>query len=61
MKKISLKKSKKYTLYAKKDLVLMMIIKSIIKSKIIVIVLQNIEEQLMIFVISDIKYPKKIL
>ena len=51
MKKISLKKSKKYTLYAKKDLVLMMIIKGIIKSKTIVIVLQNIEEQLMIFVI----------
>ena len=35
MKKISVIKSKKYVIYAKKDLVLMMIIKSIIKSEII--------------------------
>ena len=34
-----------------KHLVLMMIIKSIIKSEIIVIILKNIEELLMIFVI----------
>ena len=52
MKKISLIKSKKFAIWIKKDLVLMMmIIKSIIKSEIIVIILENIEELHMIFVI----------
>ena len=41
-KKISLIKSKKFVIYAKKDLVLMMTIKNIIKSDIIVIILENI-------------------
>ena len=51
MKKISLTKSRKYVIYAKKDLVLMMIIKSIIKFEIIVITQENIEELLVVFVI----------
>ena len=51
MKKISLIKSKKYVIYAKKDLVLMMVIKGIIKSEIIVIILEIIKELLMIYVI----------
>ena len=51
MKKISLVKSKKHVIYAKKDLVLMMIIKSIIKSEIIVTTQENIEELLIVFVI----------
>ena len=42
MKKISLIKSKKYVIYAKKDLVLMMIIKSIIKSEVIITTQENI-------------------
>ena len=46
MKKISLIKSKKYVKYAKKDLVLMMII----KSNIIVTTQKNIEELLIVFV-----------
>ena len=40
---------KKYVIYVKTDLVLMMTIKIIIKSEIIVITLENIEEVLMIF------------
>ena len=53
MKKISLIKSKKYDIYiyAKKDLVLMMIIKSIIKSEIIVTRQENIEELVIVFAI----------
>ena len=51
MKKISLIKSKKYVIYAKKDLVLMMIIKSIIKPEIIVTTQENIVELLIVFVI----------
>ena len=39
--------SKKYAIYAKKDLVLMMTIKNI-KSEIIVITLENIEKLLML-------------
>ena len=38
-------------MYVKKDLVLIMTIKNIIKSDIIVIILENIEELLTIFVI----------
>ena len=59
MKKISLIKSKKYVIYAKKDLVLIMIIKSIIKSEIIVTTQGNIEGLLIVFVIEDIKHQKK--
>ena len=51
MKKISLTKSKKYVIYLKKDLVLMMIIKSIIKSEIIVTTQENIEELFTVFVV----------
>ena len=51
MKKISLIKSKKYVIYAKKDLVLMMIIKSIIKSEVIFNTQENVEELLIIFAI----------
>ena len=51
MKKISLAKSKKYVIYLKKDLVLMMIIKSIIKSEIIVTTQENIEELFTVFVV----------
>ena len=61
MKKVSLIKSKKYVIYAKVDLVLMMIIKSIIRSEIIVTTQENIEELLIVFVISDIKHQKKFL
>ena len=43
--------SKKFVKYAKKDLVLTMTMKNIIKLKIIVIILENIEEVLVIFVI----------
>ena len=42
--------SKKFVKYAKKDLVLTMTMKNIIKLKIIVIILGNIEEVLVIFV-----------
>ena len=52
MKKISLIKTKKYVIYAKKDLVLMTIIKSIIKSEeVIVITQENIEKLLTVLVI----------
>ena len=49
MKKISLIKTKQYVIYLKKDLVLMM--KSIIKSEIIVTTQENIEELFTVFVI----------
>ena len=48
MKKINLINSKKFVIYAKKDLVLMITIKNITKSEIIVITLENIERLLMI-------------
>ena len=53
MKKISLMKSKKFATYIKKGLVqmMMMTIKSIIKSEIIVITLENLEELLIVFAI----------
>ena len=41
----------KYVIYVKKDLVLIMTIKYIIKSEIIVITQENIEELFMIFAI----------
>ena len=61
MKKLSLIKSKKYVIYAKKDLVLMIIIKSIIKLEIIVTTEENVEELLIVFVISEIKHQKRCL
>ena len=61
MKKTSLTKSKKFATYVKKNLIMimmmmmmmamMMTIKSIIKSEIIVITRENLEELLIIFVI----------
>ena len=51
MKKISLTNSKKYAIYAKKDLVLIMIIKSIMKSVIIATTQENIEQLLIAFLI----------
>ena len=59
MKKISLIKSKKSVTYVKKNLVLMITIKSIIKSGIIVITQEVLEELLIVFVTSDTKYQKK--
>ena len=49
-KTINFIKSKRFVIYAKRDLILMMIIKSIIKSEIIVIKLEHIEELLIVFV-----------
>ena len=51
MKKISLMKNEKHVIYVKKDLLLIMIIKSIIKSEVIVTIQENIEELFMVFVI----------
>ena len=51
MKKESYTVSKKYVVYVKKDLVLIMTIKNMIKSEIIVITQENIEKLLIIFVI----------
>ena len=53
MKKISLVESKKFATYVKKNLILMMMvtIKSIIKSAITLITLKALEELLIIFVI----------
>ena len=50
MKKISLS-NRKYAIYEKKNLVLMMIIKSIINSEIIATTQENIEELLIVFLI----------
>ena len=65
MKKISLKKSKRFAAYVKKNLILMMVmmmmwmtIKSIIKSEIIVITMEKLEELLIIFL--RYKTPKEI-
>ena len=55
IKKVSLMKSKKFVTYAKKNLVLMKMIKMnlnyTIKSEIIVITAENLEELLIVFVI----------
>ena len=63
MKKVSLMKIKKLATYVKKNLILMMMmmmvmmtmmmmtIKSIMKSKIIVITMENLKELLIVFVI----------
>ena len=62
MKKMIFIKSKKFVRYAKKILVLIKVIKRhldyIIKSEIIVIILENIKELLIIFVIVDIEHQK---
>ena len=50
MKKINHISIKKFVIYATKDLLLIMTTKNIIKSEIIVIVLENIEDLLMIFI-----------
>ena len=49
-KKVNPIKSKNFVIYAKKDLILMLAIKNIIKSEITVIILKDIEELLIIFV-----------
>ena len=54
-------KIRKFVIYVKKNLVLIIKIKKIIKSEIIVIIQENIEEQLIIIVIYVIKYPKRFL
>ena len=51
MKKENCIVTKKYVIYVRESSVQMMIIKNIIKSEIIVITLENIEELLMMFVI----------
>ena len=51
MKKIKYIVSKKFVIYAKKDLALMMAIKYMIKSEIIFIVLENTEVMLIVFVV----------
>ena len=51
MKRINLIKSERYVIYAKNNLELIMIIKSIIRSEIIVTTQDNIKEQLIVFVI----------
>ena len=51
----------KCVICAKKDLVLMIIMKSIVKSEIIVTIQKNVEELLIVFVIDDIKHQKKFL
>ena len=56
-------KSKKFVTYAKKNLVLMKMIKMdlnyTVKSEIIVITLENLEELLIVFAIDDTKHQKK--
>ena len=56
-------KSKKFVTYAKKNLVLMkkkkMHLNYTIKSEIIVITLENLEELLIVFAILDTKHQKK--
>ena len=56
-------KSKKFVTYAKKSLVLMKMIKMdlnyTVKSEIIVITLENLEELLIVFAIDDTKHQKK--
>ena len=54
-------KKQKYVTYARKDLVLMMIIKSIINSDITVTSQEYIEEPFIVFVIWDLKHEKKFL
>ena len=54
-------KEQKVCYICKKNLVLLITIKSIIKKEIIVITQENVEELLMIFVIYDTKHQKKFL
>ena len=57
MMKISFIKSKKYATYVENFFV--QIKKIIVTSEIILILQENLEELHIIFVIKDIKYPKK--
>ena len=50
-RKLHRKQKKNNLIYTKKDLALVMTIKNLLKLEIIVIILENIEEMLMIFVI----------
>ena len=56
-------KSEKYIIYAKNDLVLIKMIKMhlqyAIRSEIIVITLENLEELLIVFTIKDAKHQSK--
>ena len=52
-------KIKQFVKYTKKNLVQIVTIKSIIKSEIIVITYENLEEPLTIFPIKDTKHQKK--
>ena len=61
MKKKNQMKIRKFVIYVKNNLVLVIKIKNITKSEIIVIIQENIEEQLIIIVIYVIKYPKRFL
>ena len=53
MKKTSIIKNKIYVIYTKKDLVLVMVIKGIIKSEITVTMQESTEELLVLFLIYD--------
>ena len=61
MKKKNHMKIRKFVIYVKKNLVLIIKIEKIIKSEIIVIIQENIEELLIIIVICVIKYPERFL
>ena len=52
-------KKQKFVTHAKNNLILMMATKKIIKSEIIVITQENLEERLIVFVLSDTKHQKK--
>ena len=62
-KKKNLMKNKKSVLYAKKDLVLIKIMKKnlnyAVKSEIMIIIQENIEELLRVFAIYNIKHQKR--
>ena len=51
--------NKKFVIYVKKDLVLMITTKNIIRLEIIATILENIDVLIMIFATKDIKYQKK--
>ena len=60
-KKGSSIEAKKFVIYAKRYLVPKMIIITIIKLKIIAIIQEDIQEQLMLYVVKNVKYQKKYL
>ena len=61
MKKINYIINKIFVIYAKKNLVQMIMIKNTIKSEIASITLENIEALPIMFVIQDTKHQKKLL